>query len=336
MKLIHAGLALLLAGGACSLPFQSGPPSAAISGYRVVRDLPLPGDTSRWDYQVFDPASHRLYIAHLGASQVVVVDTAAARVMATIPGIEEVHGLALAPDLHRLFASATGRNQVVAVDTDSMQVAGRTDGGTYPDGLTYAPTSGRVFVSDEQGTGDTVIDARSMRTLGQVKLGGSIGNSQYDPTANLVFVAVGSDSTVAAIDPSNGTVSARYQLQGCENAHGEQLNGRAGHRVYVACDGNGVLEALDLATGRAGAAVGTGDGPDVLAFDPGLGRLYVAAESGQLAVYDVSKGEPRKLAQGNAGPNAHSVSVDPATHHVFLPLTDVGGRPVLRELAPTS
>ena len=36
-------------------------------GYRVVRDVRLPGDTSRWDYQVYDPGSHRLYIAHLGA-----------------------------------------------------------------------------------------------------------------------------------------------------------------------------------------------------------------------------------------------------------------------------
>ena len=40
------------------------------------------------------------------------------------------------------------------------------------------------------------------------------------------------------------------------------------------------------------------------------------------------------LSQGDAGPNAHSVSVDPATHVVYMPLTDVGGRPVLRELVP--
>lgn len=93
-----------------------------------------------------------------------------------------------------------------------------------------------------------------------------------------------------------------------------------------------MLEVLDLTTGRPGPTVATGEGPDVLALDPERGRLYVAAESGQLGVYDVATGDPKKLALGNAGPNAHTVSVDPASHLVYLPLTNVAGYPVLREM----
>ena len=324
-----AAVAVVAVAG-CTLPFQSGGPAASVPGYRVVKDVPLPGGTTRWDYQVFDAASHRLYIAHLGASEVVVFDTQSNRAVATVTGIEEVHGLALAPDLGRLFASATGRNQVVAIDLDSLRVVGRTDGGDYPDGLAYVPAEHKVYASDEHGTGDTVIDARSVTTLGRVKLGGSIGNSQYDAVSGRVYVAVGNDGTLAAIDPATDAVAGRFRLQGCSNAHGVQV-GPPG-RVYVACDGNAVVEELDLATGRAGTPLSTGDGPDVLAFDPGLARLYVAAEGGQLAVYDTSGGSLRKLAQGNAGPNAHAVSVDPATHLLYLPLTDVNGHPVLREM----
>jgi hypothetical protein len=33
-------------------------------------------------------------------------------------------------------------------------------------------------------------------------------------------------------------------------------------------------------------------------------------------------------------PHAHAVSVDPRTHRVYLPLENVGGRPVLRVLEP--
>jgi len=65
-----------------------------------------------------------------------------------------------------------------------------------------------------------------------------------------------------------------------------------------------------------------------LALDPGLHRLYVASESGTLVVFDVA-GPVRKLAEGNAGPNAHSVAVDPDTHLVYLPLNDLAGHPVL-------
>jgi len=87
----------------------TGAEAASVPGYRVARDVRLPGGTSRWDYQVYDPASRRLYIAHLGASQIVVFDTAQQKVAGVIKGISDVHGLALAPDLGRLFASATGK-----------------------------------------------------------------------------------------------------------------------------------------------------------------------------------------------------------------------------------
>ena len=103
--------------------------------------------------------------------------------------------------------------------------------------------------------------------------------------------------------------------------------------MFVACEGNARMVVLDLVTRKVTGAMGVGDGPDVLALDPGLHRLYVASESGTLAVFDAGT-QVRKLGAGHAGPNAHSVSADPATHFVYLPLTDVGGHPVLRELAP--
>src|SRR5262249_16843123 len=56
-----------------------------------------------------------------------------------------------------------------------------------------------------------------------------------------------------------------------------------------------------------GTALDVGHGPDVLALDPGLHRLYVASESGNLAVFDAGP-QVRKLGAGNAGSNAHSVS----------------------------
>jgi YVTN family beta-propeller protein len=85
----------------------------------------LPGDTSRWDYQVFDATSHRLYIAHLGAN----------------------HGLVLAGDLGRLYASATGGNQVAVIDTSRLAVIGTVPTGDYPDGLAYVAEAGKVYVS---------------------------------------------------------------------------------------------------------------------------------------------------------------------------------------------
>jgi len=120
-------------------------------------------------------------------------------------------------------------------------------------------------------------------------------------------------------------------LNGCEGAHGVYLDAPGRHRVFVACEGNARLVVFDLGARTVSATMSVGDQPDVLALDPGLHRLY--GESGIVAVFDVA-GSLRKVAEGNAGPDAHSVAVDPDTHLVYLPLTDVGGRSVLRELAP--
>jgi DNA-binding beta-propeller fold protein YncE len=122
-------------------------------------------------------------------------------------------------------------------------------------------------------------------------------------------------------------------LSGCDGAHGVQVDVPERRRVFVACEGNVKLVVLDLVSRTVTGVMDVGDGPDVLALDPGLHRLYVASESGTFTVFDTGP-QVRKLGMGNAGPNAHTVSVDPDTHLVYLPLPDVGGHPVLRELVP--
>ncbi len=76
--------------------------------------------------------------------------------------------------------------------------------------------------------------------------------------------------------------------------------------------------------------------PDVVALDQGLHRLYVAAESGTVATFDVMQSEVRKLSEGFLASSAHGLSVDQATHRVYAPLEDVNGQPVLRILEPAS
>jgi hypothetical protein len=70
------------------------------------------------------------------------------------------------------------------------------------------------------------------------------------------------------------------------------------------------------------------DEPDVLAWDPGWQRLYVAAESGVLSVFWLDGTMLRPTGEIEA-PHAHTVPVDPRTHRVHLPLENVGGHPVL-------
>ena len=50
-----------------------------------------------------------------------------------------------------------------------------------------------------------------------------------------------------------------------------------------------MLARVDLGDSHAAVPSKTGAGPDVLSIDPGLGWLYVAAESGDLTVFDIGQ-----------------------------------------------
>jgi YVTN family beta-propeller protein len=335
IALFGLGLAALVS--ACAAPgtapvvASTGP---TVPGYRLVTDLPLPGGSSRWEYQVLDPRTGRLYLAHQGASEVVVVDTLQQRVVATVPGIESVHGLALAASLGRLYAAANAGSEVAVIDLASARVVARVPTGTGPDGIAYASSAGRLFVADEIGGGETVVDVRSNRPLARVDVGDGPSDSQVDPSTGRVLVSASEGRELVALDPVSQAVVARYPIPGCDDADGVQIDVSMDDRAFVGCGGNARLQGVDLVTGRADAPLGVGAGPDLLAMDLALHRLYVASESGILTVVDTAGAEPVVLTRGFAGPDAHSVAVDPNTHLVYLPLADLGGRSVLRVLAP--
>jgi DNA-binding beta-propeller fold protein YncE len=302
---------------------------------RSVADVPLPGGSSRFDYQSLDPRRDRLFVAHLGAGDVVVFDVRRRRVAAVVPDVASAHGVLAVPALGRVFASATGTHEFVTIDERTNRVVARTPAGDYPDGVAYDPVDRRVFVSDESGGVETVVDSRSGRRIGSVSLGGEVGNVQFDPVSGRILVAVQGRNQLAVIDPRRERVTARYPLKDCESSHGLHLDPPR-RLAFVACEGNAALLVFDLRTGRVVARFSTGDGPDVLDFDPGLRRLYVAAESGVVAIFQERGRSLRKLAQGRLAEGAHSVAVDPRTHLLYFPLEDVDGRPVLRIMRPAS
>lgn len=307
-----------------------------LSGFSIVRDVELPGDTSRFDYQSLDPGRHLLFVAHLGASAIIVYDTSTNEVVRTIDGISDVHGVLVVPSLNRVYATATGQNELDVIDERSLQVVSSIPTGDYPDGVAYDPTDHEVFVSNEAGGSDTVVDTRSNRVVGTIDLGGEVGNTQYDTASGLTYAAVQTTerAELVSVDPNSEGVVARIALPRCEGAHGVYLD--VDHEVgFVACEDNSTLVLVDLRRAESSSSVSVGDRPDVLAFDPRRHLLYVASESGVLTVFSWDGSNLTKLDEGFAGPDAHSVAVDPATGHIFLPLTNVHGHAVLRELMST-
>jgi DNA-binding beta-propeller fold protein YncE len=325
LKTLAAGLAV------ATTLVLGGPALSAGLPLRLVANVTLPGPSNRFDYMSLDPTTNTLYIAHMDADRILAFDVAKRRVTRTI-GAPGVHGVIAVPELHRVYASATDARQMLTIDSRTGRVLARAPAGAYPDGLAYDSADRRVFVSDETGGVEAVFSA-SGRRIATVPLRGEAGNVQYDVVSGRILVAVQGRNELALIDPKANRVIRRVALAGCDHSHGLLVD--APHRLaFVACDANARLLTIDLRRMRVIGSATVGGSPDVLAFDAPLGRLYVASEIGDVAVFGERGRHLVKLGQALLAPFAHTVAVDPRSHLVYFPLQQGStGRPQLRIMA---
>ena len=312
----------------------TGAAAAAGLPLKPVARVALPGPGVRFDYTSIDPGTNKLYIAHMNADELLVFDLHGRRVIRTIPA-PGIHGVLAVPRLQRVFASATDDHALLTINSRTGRVLNRAPAGEYPDGIAYDPVERHVFVSDESGGIEAVFD-HAGRRIATIDVGGEAGNVQYDTRSAHVLAAVRSRNDLAVIDPKTNRVIRRVALAGCRRPHGLLVD-PARRLAYVACAGNATLLTLDLGRMSVIGRSGVGGSPDVLAFDSSLKRLYVAAESGEVAVFVAGPRGLTKLGQQLLAPRAHTVAVDPRSHLVYFPLeTGSAGRPELLVMAPTA
>src|SRR5215207_4608164 len=177
--------ALIVIVGGCTVA-----PRSSELPLRLVSETALTGGPVRFDYMALDGERGRLFIAHMGAGELIDVDVRAHAVVRTLPDLPDVHGVIVVPDKHRVYATATGNNQLVAIDEDSGQIVFRAPTDTYPDGLAYDPIRRTVWTTNESAGTETVIDADTGAVRATVPLGGEVGNVVYDSFLDQMVVAV--------------------------------------------------------------------------------------------------------------------------------------------------
>lgn len=302
-------------------------------GLRLVREIPLPGPANRFDYQSVDAASGRIYMNHMNAGSTIVFDADNGKVIAEIMNLPRATGVWAVPAHHQIYVSAPGAHEVAIIDDRSLKVIARVGGVQFPDGIAYAPNADKVFVSDESGSADVVIDPKTGRKRSTIDLGGEAGNTHYDSVSRCILVAVQTRNQLVAIDPVSERVVQRYRLPGSDHPHGFALD-EPDRLAFVTNEGSSLLQLVDLRTMKVIQTLKVPDDPDVLAWDPSWRRLYVASESGAVSAFWLDAQTLRPMGEVRL-PHAHTVSVDPRTHLVYLPLENINGRPVLWIYEPT-
>ncbi|HXR98287.1 MAG TPA: YncE family protein [Terriglobales bacterium] len=292
-------------------------------------DLPGPGG-KRFDYLTIDPDDHYLISAHLGAGQTYIIDLRTNKVVATVADTPGAEGVEYVPELKKFYTSNAGDNTVSVVDLRQKKVIKKLRTARKPDGSAYAAPFHKLYVSDELGKAEAVISVDRDEIVKTLHFDSETGMPQYDPVARKIYVNLQDSDVFAVIDPATDEVVGRYSVGRCEGNHGMAVD-PGHHRAFLSCEGNSLMTVFDLDQHKPIAYLPMAEGADVIKYDPGLKRIYVACYSGAISVFQQDgASQYRKLEDFKVQHAVHSLAVDLETHRVYTPEQEEDGKPVAK------
>jgi DNA-binding beta-propeller fold protein YncE len=294
-------------------------------------DLPGPGGR-RFDYLTIDEGDHYLISAHLAAEQTYVIDLRTNKVVATVTDTPGVEGVEYVPELKKFYTSNAHDNTIGVVDLKQMKVIKKLKTDAKPDGSAYAAPFHKLYVSDERGKAEAIVDVTKDEIMKTLHFDSETGMPQYDPVTRKVYVNLQDQNIFTVIDPATDEVVGRYSVGKCKGNHGMTLAPEQ-HRAFLSCEGNDLMTVFDLDKHQAIAFLPMAGGPDVIKFDSGLKRIYVACSSGAISVFQMDDPDHyRKLEDFPVQKKVHSLAVDADTHRVYAPEQEEDGKAVARML----
>jgi YVTN family beta-propeller protein len=303
--------------------------SVAAAGYRVVKRIPVAGDTG-WDYITADTDGRRLYVPH--GVEVVVLDLDTGATVGKITGQKGLHGVAVSRDVGRGFISATDPGSVTIFDLKTLAVIEKVRVGDYPNGIIYYPKTKRVFSADRGSKRVTAIDATTGKIVATTAdLDGRTEHLAADGNGH-VFLNMQDRGTLLKLDAGSLKVMETWPLPGCGQPSSMDID-RPHARVFIGCR-SGELAVVDGTNGKIVATQPIGLGVDALEFDPAKGLIFVSTggSDGVLSIFHQDGADQYSLVENvKTLPGARTMALDHKTGMVYLPVADVGQAP-----APTA
>lgn len=304
-------------------------PAAPLLRKLISFDLPGPGG-KRFDYLTIWPERKLLLSSHLGAGRLYIIDLTSNKVLHTIEDVPGIEAVEVAPDVEKAYTSDWGEHKIGVIDLKQMKTIKKLPVENKPDGIAYAPPFHKMYVSDERAKAEVVVDVLRDEIVKTIKFDSETGMPQYDPVSKRVWVNLQDDNLIAEIDPANDTVLNKYPVGQCRGNHGMVLD-PSHRRAFLSCEDNDLMTVFDLDNHKPIASLPMAPGADVIKFDSGLQRVYVACGGGAISIFhQEDPAHYRKLQDYPVEKRVHSIVVDQQTHRVYTPEQEEDGKPVAK------
>ena len=288
-------------------------------------DLPPHAGAGGFDHAAVHEPTGRVYVAHTANDAVDVLEAGARRYIRSIPNLPAVAGTLMAgTDL--VVTSNRGENTIGLITTGDVTRVDRIAVGLRPNGLAYDPRRARLLVAhvgDPAVPGSftvSVIDLRARERRRDVAVAGRTRWAVYDPVGDVFHVNIANPPQIVAVEAGDPVRIRRIVTIPHAGPHGLDLD-VPDRRLFCACDA-GVLLSVDADTGKVLETHPIAGVPDVVFFNAGLARLYVAI--GDPGVIEVFETAPLAHCETVVTePGAHTLSFDAGRNLVcaFLPQT---------------
>jgi YVTN family beta-propeller protein len=313
-SMIIVAVALLASNTMVTAASQAEPPT-----YRVSMVVPL-GVPDRWDYVVFDPDTHRVYVAH--GDRVTVVDGTSGHVVGTIEGMPGgTHGIAMSHSTGRGYTDDGKAGVVVEFDLTTLKVLKQIKAEADADGIVFDPASGHIFVVDGDSGKLTVIDPKTDAVVATIDGGGAL---EYGDTGNngKFYVDGTEKNEIVRVDTATNMADAHWPMPTCLKPHGLAID-REHHRLFASCS-NKVMVVMNADTGVVMATLPIGEGTDFAAFDPQSGLAYSSNRDGTLSVVaETSPDKFQSLPPIQTQIGARTMAIDPKSGRIYLVTADM-------------
>jgi hypothetical protein len=302
--------------------------AAAEADYVLLTRLPLGGE-GFWDYLAIDHQARRIYISRW--SHVMVVDADSYQVVGDIPGIQGVHGIAIAPEFGRGFITEDEANRITIFDLRTLNKIATARTGNSPDGIIYDSSSKRVFAFSGDGK-VTAVNAATGEAVGSARLGGSPEFAASDGRGH-IYNNLEDKNEVVQIDSKSLRILNRWPLAPGESPSGMAID-PVHHRLFVGCR-NRKLVVMNSDTGEVVATLPIGEGVDASRFDAETKLVFCSNGDGSLTVvHEDSADMYSVIASVPTQGGARTMELDPKTHRVYLVTAQLGPQPTQPHTPP--
>ena len=331
-------IVLCLAVGAAYLICPGTPGKSKFMKFEGYIELPKCGSLSVLDYLTINNGILFVTSESSGALFKVDLDLGhpSLSTVSELPGSGAAHGVALMMDRNVAFITRSEENTVDVFDPTSLRLLRRIPVADDADAILYVPSANLVYVANGDANIATLIDPEKGITVGTVPLPGRPEFPAFDSQTGVLYQNLEDINSIVAVNLARREVIGQWSLAPCEGPSGMAIDSEQ-RRLFAVCSRNAMLAVFDLESHRVITSLTISGGPDSVAFDGTLHRIYCAGRAGRLTV--IQQDGPnayRVLDEIRTHYGAHTLVLDPASHRVFVGYASLFAHPRIGVFSPTA